>query len=193
MTQRSVHEGILMLRTLTADDAFVWGLINVSSKDATTTKLNATQPFLSRQPLATTVTHHSLRAAKMHLQQLAPPDEASMKDLDRYTAAVGDVFAGVPPGSVPDTMVADTAEILTSRYAGAYRSIRGALLEKGAQCCALLAVLERALCYVEGYVLLKHHECWCKNTRKRVCVCSHHPSHARVCDPCTETVMTCIL
>lgn len=130
----------MMLRALVADNAFVWGLVDVSTKDSCDARLAATQPFLSRQPLTTTVTHHSLRAANLHLQRLAPPRGDSKKELESYTAAVSAVFADAPPGLVPNSMVAHASEHLTAQYATAVRSVRAALLRKGVHCCACLII-----------------------------------------------------
>jgi hypothetical protein len=126
MKERGVHEGVMMLRALAADNAFVWGLVNVSKHPVA-----ASQPFFSNKPLTTSVTQHSLRQAKMHLQQLDFPAEVSMKKLESYTSAVAQVFASAPPGSVPGTMVADAGDHLNAQYAATVRSVRAALLEKG--------------------------------------------------------------
>lgn len=135
MRERGVHEGILMLRALTADHAFVWGLINCSPKDSSSAKVAAAhsfQPFLSATALSASVTDHSLRAANLHLLQLAPHEGASKKELASYIAAVGEVFKGAPPGSVPDTLVAGAADHLRMQYSTAVRRVRDALLEKSA-------------------------------------------------------------
>lgn len=130
MKQRGVYEGVMMMRALAADNAFVWGLVNASPKDSRTAKIAA--PNTAFRTPTSTVTDHSLRAAALHLRHLVPPEGASpLNKLESYTSAVAEVFTSAPPGSVPDSMVADTAKQLTAQYAAAARSVRGALLDKG--------------------------------------------------------------
>lgn len=119
-----------MLRALADNNAFVWGLVN-TSKDLVPSKTSTAQPFLSHTP-HTTVTHHSLRAAKLHLQQLAPLDASLKQKLQNYADAVSEVFSGASKDSVPDTMVANAAGHLTAQFSAAFRSVRAAILEKGA-------------------------------------------------------------
>ena len=137
MQEHEVHNGVQMLQSMVADDAFVWGCVDVTAK-------SPRPGAVARNAAArcTVMTDQALRNAVIHLRQAVPSNMDIKGSHAEYLSALARVFAqrkDVDVSAPLQTMVSShLPQQLSDRYVRAVREIRSSLGERRTGVTSLL-------------------------------------------------------
>lgn len=157
MQRRQLDDGVDILKQLTADNAFVYGLVDVCKQHQLATILASGEPGCASNTShsahvsnRSTFLEEGMRRALLHLRQVAPPGNLRA-EFGGYKGAVGKLFAGSHIDDSHSLLPEQLAQDFEDHYADAIHAIHGSLAGRSddpggelslmAWCCCLVALL----------------------------------------------------